>query len=154
MKIRYMLIGLIATLLVGGLISSYYFGSCPLDYEESGICTGPCTAFIDNNNDGICDRSQNTLAEAATATRLAVTPTAPDTPSVPTATSTVANTPAAGETVAPTAEATKTTVPATPTPTPKPETDCPFGLVNDPYPGECGRYVDQNENGICDHSEP
>ena len=31
---------------------------------------------------------------------------------------------------------------------------CPFGEVNDPYPGNCGRYVDVNENGICDLSEP
>lgn len=31
--------------------------------------------------------------------------------------------------------------------------DCPFGLVNDSYPGECGRYVDTNNNQICDHSE-
>lgn len=31
---------------------------------------------------------------------------------------------------------------------------CPFGKVNDPYPGNCGRYVDANENGICDLSEP
>ncbi|MBE9472097.1 MAG: hypothetical protein IMY75_08345 [Chloroflexi bacterium] len=31
---------------------------------------------------------------------------------------------------------------------------CPFGKVNDPYPGTCGRYVDANENGICDLSEP
>ena len=32
--------------------------------------------------------------------------------------------------------------------------DCPKGLVNDEYPGECSRYVDTDENGICDHSEP
>ena len=31
--------------------------------------------------------------------------------------------------------------------------DCPKGLVNDEYPGECARYVDTDENGICDHSE-
>lgn len=31
--------------------------------------------------------------------------------------------------------------------------DCPKGLVNDTYPGECGEYVDTNDNGICDHSE-
>ena len=34
------------------------------------------------------------------------------------------------------------------------ETDCPYGLVNDPAPGRCGRYVDENNNGICDLSEP
>lgn len=32
-------------------------------------------------------------------------------------------------------------------------TDCPRGLVDDPYPGECGLYVDKNNNGICDYSE-
>ena len=32
--------------------------------------------------------------------------------------------------------------------------DCPKGKVNDPYPGDCARYIDTDENGICDHSEP
>ncbi len=32
-------------------------------------------------------------------------------------------------------------------------TACPFGLVNDPYPGACRRYVDRDGNGICDLSE-
>lgn len=31
---------------------------------------------------------------------------------------------------------------------------CPFGLENDPYPGECGRYIDTNNDGICDLSQP
>ncbi len=30
--------------------------------------------------------------------------------------------------------------------------DCPFGEINDPYPGKCGRYVDANNNQICDLS--
>ncbi len=30
---------------------------------------------------------------------------------------------------------------------------CPYGLVNDPYPGKCRRYVDSNGNGYCDLSE-
>ncbi len=30
---------------------------------------------------------------------------------------------------------------------------CPHGLVNDPYPGRCHRYTDQNGNNICDWSE-
>ncbi len=33
------------------------------------------------------------------------------------------------------------------------EAACPYNKVNDPYPGECGRYVDKNGNGICDLSE-
>lgn len=31
--------------------------------------------------------------------------------------------------------------------------DCPFGMVNDPYPGSCPRYIDTNNDGICDHSQ-
>ncbi len=30
---------------------------------------------------------------------------------------------------------------------------CPFGIVNDPYPGRCRFYKDSNGNRICDHSE-
>jgi len=32
--------------------------------------------------------------------------------------------------------------------------DCPHGEVNDTYPGECNKYIDTDNNGICDHSEP
>lgn len=34
--------------------------------------------------------------------------------------------------------------------------DCPSGMTDSScyYPGDCGRYVDTNNNGICDHSEP
>ncbi|MEM3399727.1 MAG: hypothetical protein QXP42_02760 [Candidatus Micrarchaeia archaeon] len=31
---------------------------------------------------------------------------------------------------------------------------CPFGMVNDTYPGSCGRYVDKNADQICDYSQP
>jgi len=31
--------------------------------------------------------------------------------------------------------------------------DCPYGLLNDPYPGQCPRYLDSNQDSICDHSE-
>jgi hypothetical protein len=31
--------------------------------------------------------------------------------------------------------------------------DCPYGLLNDPFPGQCPRYVDTNHDDICDHSE-
>ncbi|MDP3065915.1 MAG: hypothetical protein Q8N08_04175 [Methanobacteriaceae archaeon] len=30
---------------------------------------------------------------------------------------------------------------------------CPYGLVNDPFPGQCGRYIDFNGNGVCDLSQ-
>ena len=29
---------------------------------------------------------------------------------------------------------------------------CPSGLVDDPYPGRCHRYVDSNGDGVCDYS--
>ncbi len=27
-------------------------------------------------------------------------------------------------------------------------------MENDPYPGECGRYIDTNQDSICDLSKP
>ncbi|MBA2862689.1 hypothetical protein [Methanococcus maripaludis] len=34
--------------------------------------------------------------------------------------------------------------------------DCPFGVTDSDckFPGACGRYIDTNNNNICDHSEP
>jgi len=32
--------------------------------------------------------------------------------------------------------------------------DCPFGNVNDTYPGDCNRYIDTDNDGICDYSQP
>jgi hypothetical protein len=32
--------------------------------------------------------------------------------------------------------------------------NCPKGFVNDPYPGACRRYVDTDDDGICDLSQP
>lgn len=31
---------------------------------------------------------------------------------------------------------------------------CPFGEVNDSYPGDCARYIDSDGDGICDLSQP
>jgi len=31
--------------------------------------------------------------------------------------------------------------------------DCPYGLVNDPFPGQCPRYEDTNQDNVCDHSQ-
>jgi hypothetical protein len=31
--------------------------------------------------------------------------------------------------------------------------DCPYGRINDSYPGQCDLYTDTNNNQICDHSE-
>lgn len=30
---------------------------------------------------------------------------------------------------------------------------CPYGIVNDPYPGQCGHYIDTTGDGICDLSQ-
>ena len=32
--------------------------------------------------------------------------------------------------------------------------DCPFGEVNESYPGTCGRYIDTDGDNICDLSQP
>jgi len=32
--------------------------------------------------------------------------------------------------------------------------NCPFGIEDDPYPGECKRYIDTDGDGICDLSQP
>lgn len=32
--------------------------------------------------------------------------------------------------------------------------NCPFGKINDPYPGLCARYTDTDQDGICDNSQP
>jgi hypothetical protein len=61
--------------------------------------------------------------------------------------------------VAPATSATATST-ATPEPTPTSEpaeelcVRCPRGLVNDPYPGRCHRYVDKDADGLCDYSIP
>lgn len=31
--------------------------------------------------------------------------------------------------------------------------DCPYGRINDPYPGQCELYINTNKNDICDRSE-
>lgn len=32
--------------------------------------------------------------------------------------------------------------------------NCPFGKINDPYPGLCARYTDTDQDGLCDNSQP
>ncbi len=32
--------------------------------------------------------------------------------------------------------------------------NCPFGFEDDPYPGECKRYIDTDGDGTCDLSQP
>jgi hypothetical protein len=33
-------------------------------------------------------------------------------------------------------------------------TECPFGVTNDPAPGQCRLYTDKNGNDYCDYGEP
>jgi hypothetical protein len=37
--------------------------------------------------------------------------------------------------------------------TAQPWNRCPFGEEDCPYPGDCGRYIDTNNDGICDLSQ-
>lgn len=67
----------------------------------------------------------------------------------PTANSTAETAPATTATPAVTIEPLPTATPAVVITTAR----CPYGLVNDPYPGKCRRYVDANGNGFCDLSE-
>lgn len=32
-------------------------------------------------------------------------------------------------------------------------TACPYGMVNDPFPGQCSRYIDLDGDGMCDLSQ-
>lgn len=43
---------------------------------------------------------------------------------------------------------------ATPTVQQSVRVACPFGRVNDPYPGRCKAYRDSNNDGYCDYSMP
>ncbi len=132
-------------LLSGGATLAYVGyrrGSCPLSNE--GRCVGPCAALLDKDGNGLCDRVS--VAEVQ-----ALSPevdTLPNEAPSPTATVAAASTPTHTATQ-------KATALPTPTPTAKRLTvACPFGQVNDRYPGRCGRYVDRNGNNICDLSEP
>jgi hypothetical protein len=139
-------------LLSGGMIyAGYRLGGCPL--SNNGYCVGPCSAFLDDGT-GLCLRlgGSAALAEPAGPT------SAPATPETTTGQPEATAAPASAATAQPTATAKATQPAATKTPTPasqtKPVTACPFGLVNDKYPGRCRRYVDRNGNGYCDLSEP
>lgn len=61
--------------------------------------------------------------------------------------------PALNETVFPAQTETPANLSAKPAGEPDGVNTCPFGLENDPYPGRCFRYVDTNNDGICDRSQ-
>jgi len=137
---RRFLAGLIPSLavLTGGFaVLGYRQGRCPLSAE--GYCVGPCTAIRDGDGDLICDRIplDETPGTGPTGTSLQVAPT---------------RMPAA--TPAPTVRAPLQPQRPGQTSGRSSAVACPFGLVNDPYPGRCRRYVDRNGNGLCDLSEP
>jgi len=139
-----------------------------LDTQGEGICTGPCTAFLDLNGDGLCDRLPAAAQVAVTSSDSPASERVcpfglvndpypgechlyvdADGDSICDLSqnyplSAVAPQPAAGQNAEPPLQAGEPTI----------YTACPLGLVNDPYPGECRRYVDANGNGICDLSEP
>jgi hypothetical protein len=110
---------------------AYVVSACPL--TDTGICVGPCAAYIDQRGDGLCDR--------AYADRSAAQAVAQGTQDV-------------GQASLPDSEGARQAAPAPSTPHPRAGVACPYGLVNDPYPGQCRRYVDQNGDGICDLSKP
>ncbi len=33
------------------------------------------------------------------------------------------------------------------------QVNCPFGNIDCEYPGDCGRYLDTDNNELCDHSK-
>ncbi len=153
---------------------SYFFGKCALDAAGNGVCPSACAAFLDLNGDGICDRLPDSAIPAARQARLA----ANEHPTVNLACPlNLVNDPYPGAcnlyidangdgicdlsqhlpllaaaAVAPVVAA--TSAPPDPTDAPQPQTVCPLGLVNDPYPGACTLYIDADSNGICDLSEP
>ena len=140
----------------------YRRGGCPL--SNSGACEGPCTALVDANGDLLCDRILLPVVQAE----------APETPATNSAGDESAARPPASPTTQPTAAPQLTSAPqptptvhAKPTPlpvrpkqaappaaSPRQAVACPYGLVNDRYPGRCRRYRDSNGNGVCDLSEP
>jgi hypothetical protein len=176
------------------LSGAYVVSACPL--TDTGICVGPCAAYIDRRGDGLCDRAYADRAAQAVAQEKDGTGQAsqPGTDIGPGATSPQASRVACpfglvndpypgrcrryidrdgdgicdlsipqdvgqvdqdvGQASLPDSEDASQAPPTPTTPQPQAGVACPFGLVNDPYPGRCRRYVDQDGDGICDLSEP
>ena len=180
MNRREFIIGSTAALLVAAGGGSYILSSCPLDTEGTGLCTGPCSAFIDFGGDGFCDR----LPLPPVQIQAAHTGEVSDAPPIyeracpygwvddpyPGECDLYIDTD--GDGICDLSQGRPVAVPdeeqvslAGPDLVGEPDaqaspavatilTACPLGLVNDPYPGECRRYVDNDRNGICDLSEP
>lgn len=149
MKRTVKILAVIGILLLTGLLigAAFLTGDCSL--SDTGVCTGSCPAFVDLDGDGRCDSEQaaTTLESTSPDAPTKVTPPG-DEPGLSDATAAPDDATATPNAITPTATVTP---PVTATPG---AVACPFGQVNDPYPGQCKRYVDTNDNGICDLSEP
>ena len=145
-------------LITGGIsVAGYRQGGCPL--SSSGYCVGPCSALVDRDGDLFCDRIN---APAPVAPAPAAQQESVETDAVQQAPIVEPQGADESPALSPQSEQAqpKQTQPkqAQPKPTAQPRADlvvlCPFGLVNDRFPGRCNRYVDRNGNRICDLSEP
>jgi len=102
---------------------------------------------LDADGNKLCDRISSTAAQAL--------PAESDTQSADAVSPTVVSlSPTAESMPLPTTTQQATAMPTATPVTKKTTVSCPFGQVNDKYPGRCGRYVDRNGNKICDLSEP
>lgn len=175
MNRREFIIGSTGALLAAAAGTSYLFSGCPLDTEGTGLCTGPCSAFIDLNGDNYCDRVSPPLLVSTGFTRSGEEETSTtelqracpfgltddpypgqcrlyiDTDGDGLCDLSVGTAPADGSDQSAAAPREPEEMPPDTT---MRRTACPLGLVNDPFPGECRRYVDSNGNNICDLSEP
>jgi hypothetical protein len=172
--------GTLAAAFLGG---SFLVSKCPL--SDSGVCVGPCSAFIDRTGDGLCDRALTTNTGEVARASVSMTDSTANISGSPATrcpfgliddpypgqcanyVDTNGNglcdlseriepgndTTAAGTAQTAAKERDAVATPAVHGQDADQETSCPFGLVDDPYPGQCPRYVDTNGNGICDLSE-
>jgi hypothetical protein len=119
---------------------------CPYG-ESDDPYPGKCHRYVDLDQDGICDLSQSASAagEAVTHEGLATAGAAAVTGSSKVA-------PEATVEAAVTAVPTAAALASTPTVigVAVSTSRCPKGLTNDPYPGRCHHYVDDDGDGYCD----
>lgn len=175
MNRREFVVGSAATLVVTVAGGSYVFSRCPLDTEDTGVCTGPCLAFIDWDGDGNCDRVPAPAVASVTGEgdpsqvianlqracpfglvndpypgqcRLYVDE---DGDGFCDLSQGEAAHPVSAQQLVPGGDGLEQVPSAA---AGSVQTACPLGLVNDPHPGECRRYIDENGNGLCDLSEP
>ena len=164
---------------------AYIVSACPL--SDSGVCVGPCAAYVDRLGDGLCDRAYADRARAQSVAQASGSEgaEAAEEPTLSCCPFGLVNDPYPGQCQHyidedgdgfcdlsqpdNVGQAFQPDIGNTPQPdnvgqafqpdignTPQPQLGvaCPFGLVNDPYPGQCRSYVDRNGNVICDLSEP